>query len=61
MVNGERGAEVGVPEMQVSATSDTPGYRNLLDLPVAVFCRFISDAGSDVTDSQIALWWGRIL
>ena len=26
-------------------------------MPVAVFCRFISDAGSDVTDSQIALWW----
>ena len=57
MVNGDKGSEGGSPEMRASATADTPRYRNLLNLPVAVFCRFISDARSDVTDSQIAGWW----
>ena len=57
MVNGDEGSEGGGPEMRSAATPDTLRYKNLLDLPVAVFCRFISDARSDVTDSQIALWW----
>ena len=57
IVNADEGSEDGVPGMRVSATRDTPGYGNLLDLPVAVFCQFISDARSDVTDSQIAAWW----
>ena len=57
MVNGDEGSEGGAPETRASATANTPRYRNLLDLPVAVFCRFISDARSDVPDSQIVLWW----
>ena len=36
---------------------ETPIYQNLLDLPIAVFCQFISDAAPDFTDKQIALWW----
>ena len=57
MVNGDQGSEGGGPKVRASAMADTPIYRNLLDLPTAVFCRFISDTRSDVTDSQIALWW----
>ena len=44
-------------EMQVSETLVEPVYRNLFDLPVAVFCQFISDAEADVTDEQITRWW----
>ena len=34
-----------------------PGYRNLFDLSVIVFCKFISDGQSGITDSQINEWW----
>ena len=53
VMEGE-GAEGGVPRMR---SSETPRYRNLLDLPIAVFCQFISDARSDGIESQIPLWW----
>ncbi len=51
------GAKRDVPEMQSSETLVAPAYRNLFDLPVVVFCQFISDAESGVTDNQIARWW----
>ena len=56
MVSGGEGSEGGVPRMR---SSETPRYRNLLDLPTAVFCQFISDARSDGIESQIALWWAE--
>ena len=34
-----------------------PVYGNLFDLPVTVFCQFISDTRSGVTDNQITKWW----
>ena len=40
-------------------SSETLRYRNLLDLPTAVFCQLISDARSDGIESQIALWWAE--
>ncbi|MCY3551362.1 MAG: sigma-54 dependent transcriptional regulator [Candidatus Poribacteria bacterium] len=40
-----------------SETLVAPVYENLFNLPVVVFCQFISDARSDVTDNQIARWW----
>ena len=49
--------ERNMPEMQPPETPRTPIYRNLLDLPVVVFCQLISDTKSDVTDSQIVEWW----
>ena len=64
--NGEVGSEGGEPETPSSETSETPVYQNLLDLPIVVFCQFISDGGfcqsisdaeSGITDSQIAEWW----
>ena len=57
MVSGGEGAEGGVPNMRPSETPETSRYRNLLDLPTAVFCQLISDARSDGIESQIALWW----
>lgn len=57
MGNGGEGSEDGAPRMRSSETQETRRYRNLLDLPTAVFCQFISDARADVTDSHIALWW----
>ena len=57
MVNGDEGSEGGVPKMQSSETPETRKYENLLDLPTAVFCQFISGARSDGIETQIALWW----
>lgn len=54
MVSGGEGSEGGVPNIR---SSETPRYRNLLDLPTAVFCQLISEARSDGIESQIALWW----
>ncbi len=56
-VNGDVGSRRGRPETRSAETPETPIYQNLLDLPVAVFCQFISDAAPDVTDEQIAQWW----
>ena len=56
----DEGPERDVPETGHSETSETPVYKiykNLFDLPVVVFCQFISDTKSDVPDSQIAEWW----
>ena len=51
----------GSSEEEVGNTSSetlvAPVYENLFNLPVVVFCQFISDAGSGVTDNQIARWW----
>ena len=57
MVRRDEGSDGGVPNIRSSETPETPRYRNLLDLPTAVFCQFISDARSDGIESQIALWW----
>ena len=57
IVNGDEGSRRSMPETRSTETPETPIYQNLLELPVAVFCQFISDAASDVTDEQIALWW----
>lgn len=46
-----------VSGLRSSGTPETPIYKNLLDLPVAVFCQFISDARSGVADGRIAEWW----
>ena len=54
MVSRGNGSEGSAPNMR---SSETPRYRNLLDLPIAVFCQFISDARSDGIESQIPLWW----
>ena len=46
-----------VQEVPSSDKPDVPIYKNLLDLPVVVFCQFISDGKSDLTESKIAEWW----
>ena len=56
-VSGGEGSEGGIPRMQSSETPETRRYNNLLDLPTAVFCQFISDARSDGIESHIAQWW----
>ena len=48
------GSDGNLPRIR---SSGTPRYRNLLDLPTAVFCQLISDVKSDGIESQIALWW----
>ncbi|MXV75680.1 sigma-54-dependent Fis family transcriptional regulator, partial [Candidatus Poribacteria bacterium] len=64
--SGDEGSERSEPETRSSETSETPVYQNLLDLPVMVFCQFLSDGqfcqflsdgASDITDRQIAEWW----
>lgn len=57
MYNGDEGSERSGPETRSSETPETPIYGNLLDLPVVVFCQFISSGGAGITDSQIAEWW----
>ena len=52
-----QGSEGSAPEMQSSETPETPIYKNLLDLPIGVFCHLLSDGKSDVTGSQITEWW----
>lgn len=54
---GEDGSEWDVQEMQSSENSEIPMYKNLFDLPLVVFCQFISDGKSKVTDDQITEWW----
>lgn len=55
--SGDEGSERSGPETRSSETPETPVYGNLLDLPVVVFCQFISSGGAGITDSQIAEWW----
>jgi DNA-binding NtrC family response regulator len=66
LYSGDEGAEAGGTESRSSETPETPMYRNLLSLPVVVFCQFISKGGlcqfisdgeSGITDSQIDEWW----
>ena len=66
MYSGNEESKGSETEKRSSETPETPMYRNLLDLPVVVFCQFISNGGlcqfisdgeSGVTDSQIAEWW----
>jgi len=57
MVSDDVGSKWDKPETRTTKRQETPIYQNLLDLPIAVFCQFISDATPEVTDKQIALWW----
>ena len=59
MSEGGRAPEGKVLEMRFSETPETPIYKNLFDLPVVVFCQFISDVKSGVTDAHIAAWWAE--
>ena len=52
-----QGSEGSVPQMRSSETPEIPIYKNLLDLPVGVFCQLLSDGRSDITGSQITEWW----
>lgn len=53
MVSGDGDSRGSVPK-----TPEKPIYQNLLDLPIAVFCKFISKVTlDDVTEKQISLWW----
>lgn len=56
-VSGDEGSRISITKTRSVKASETPIYQNLLDLPIAVFCQFISGVGSDVTDKLIALWW----
>lgn len=51
----DRISEVSVREIRTLETSKTSIYENLFDLPVAVFCQFISDE-ENITEMQIASW-----
>ena len=57
LYSGDEGPGGGGTERRSSETPETPIYGNLLDLPVVVFCQFISNGGAGATDSQIAEWW----
>ena len=48
-------SEEDVQEMPALKTSETLTYETLLDLPVVVFCQFISDA-EPITETQITGW-----
>ena len=62
---GDQGSEPSEPETRSSETPETPIYRNLIDLPVMVFCqffsegqfcRFLSEGAPGITDRQINEW-----
>ncbi len=57
LYRGDAGGNGNPVGMRSSGTPETPIYKNLLDLPVAVFCQFLSDVGSGGADSQITAWW----
>ena len=53
-----QGLDGSVPQMPSSETPERPTiYKNLLDLPVGVFCQMLADGESHITGSQIAEWW----
>ena len=56
-VNGDEDSRGSVPKTRSTQTLETPIFQNLLDLPIAVFCQFISKVVPYVTDKQITLWW----
>jgi DNA-binding NtrC family response regulator len=51
-VSGDEDSRGSVPK-----TPEKPIYQNMLDLPIAVFCQFISKVVPYITDKQISLWW----
>ena len=53
----DQGLEESLPHIQSSETPEMRIYKNLLDLPVGVFCRMLSDGRLDITGSQITEWW----
>ena len=64
--NKDKDSEVDVPETRPPEARETPIYGNLLDLPVMVFCQFLSDEQfcqslsdgvSGINDRQVAEWW----
>lgn len=64
--SGDEGSERSEPETRSSETPEIPIYRNLIDLPVMVFCqffsegqfcRFLSEGAPGITDRQIDEWW----
>ena len=52
-----QGLKENVPQMRSSKTPEIPIYKNLLDLPVGVFCQMLADGRSHITGSQITEWW----
>ncbi len=57
MVSDDEDSKRNTPRTRSTNRQETSIYQNLLDLPIAVFCQFISDAAQDVTEKQITLWW----
>ena len=57
LYSGDEGFTGSMPGVRSSVTPETPIYKNLLDLPVVVFCQFIFNARSGIADTQIAEWW----
>lgn len=57
LIKGNDSPRQNVRQVKPSDTPDILMYNNLLDLPVVVFCQFISDGKSDLTESKIAEWW----
>lgn len=55
MYRGDEGSEGDAPERQSSEPSEIPIYENLFDLPVVVFCQFISGA-ENITETDITNW-----
>ena len=55
--SGDQSLAGDAPETRSSETPEIPIYKNLLDLPVGVFCQLLSDGKSDITGSQITEWW----
>ena len=56
-VHVDKRSSRGTSETLSVKTTETSIYQNLLDLPITVFCQFISDAATDITEKQITLWW----
>ena len=54
-----QGLDRSVPQVQFSETPEAPIYRNLLDLPVCVFCQMLVDGESHITGHQITEWWEK--
>ena len=52
-----QGLKGSVPQMRSLKTPEIPIYKNLLDLPVGVFCQMLSEGRSGITGSQITEWW----
>ncbi len=45
---------------EFTETGEIPPYQHLRELPIAAFCRFISDNAAEGTDSQLSEWWTEL-